>query len=171
MEREDDFAAFASARWPALVRSGIVLGCTFDEAQDLAQATLIKCYTAWRKVERADNRDAYVYRILLNCHRDNRRRRWWGEQPTDVLPELADRDDADGVDVTDAVHRALSGLSKVNREVVVLRYLAHLTERQTAELLGISPGTVKSRLSRALTQLADSPHLSDSPDRCEGHAR
>lgn len=63
--------------------------------------------------------------------------------------------------MSDAIHRALGELSKVNREVVVLRYYAHLSERQTAEVLGIAPGTVKSRLSRALDRLADNNHLSD----------
>ena len=63
--------------------------------------------------------------------------------------------------VADAVHRALADLSKVNREVVVLRYYAHLSEQQTAEILDIAPGTVKSRLSRALAQLATNTHLAD----------
>lgn len=161
MDQDGDFSAYASARWGVLVRSAIVLGCTLDEAHDLVQTTLLRCYTAWRKVEKADDRDAYVYRILLNCHRDSRRRRWWGERPTDTLPDRGSDDPTDHVDVTDAVHRALGDLTKVNREVVVLRYYAHLSEQQTADILGIAPGTVKSRLSRALTQLATNSHLAD----------
>ena len=76
MDTDGDFSAYASARWGTLVRSAIVLGCTLDDAQDLAQTTLVRCYTAWPKVQQAADRDAYVYRMLLNCHRDNRRRRW-----------------------------------------------------------------------------------------------
>lgn len=161
MDHDGDFAAYASARWGSLVRSGIVLGCSLDEAQDLAQTTLLRCYTAWRKVQRAENRDAYVYRILLNSHRDSRRRRWWGERPTQVLPDRGTADGTGQVETADAIRRALADLSPVNREVVVLRYYAHLTERQTADLLDIAPGTVKSRLSRALAQLAASTHLAD----------
>jgi len=52
-------------------------------------------------------------------------------------------------------------LTKVNREVVVPRYYGNLSEHETAEVLGIAPGTVKSRLSRALAQLASNSHLSD----------
>lgn len=163
MDQDGEFSAFASARWGALVRSGIVLGCTLEEAHDLAQTTLLRCYTAWRRVQRADDRDAYVYRVLLNCHRDSRRRRWWGERPTDVLPDRATPDPTAQVGVTDAVQRALADLSAVNREVVVLRYYANLTEAQTADLLRIAPGTVKSRLSRALAQLATSSHLTEGP--------
>lgn len=161
MDHDGDFSAYASARWGTLVRSAVFLGCSLEEAHDLAQTTLLRCYTAWGRVQRADNRDAYVYRMLLNSHRDSRRRRWWGERPTETLPERGGADPTDAVAVTDAVDRALGDLSKVNREVVVLRYYAHLTEQQTAEVLGIAPGTVKSRLSRALAQLATNSHLTD----------
>ena len=153
MKGEEDFSAYAGARWGALVRSGIVLGCTLDEAQDLAQTTLIRCYTAWDKVQRADNPDAYVYRVLLNCQRDRRRRRWWGERPSAEVPDPPVADETIRVDTTDAVHRALGNLSKVNREVVILRYYANLSDQQIAVVLGIAPGTVKSRMSRALDQL------------------
>ena len=164
MDTDGDFSAYAAARWAALVRSAIVLGCTLDEAHDLAQTTLVRCYTAWGRVQRASEPDAYVYKMLLNCHRDSRRRRWWGERPTEVLPERGVPDATDQIGVTDAIHRALSDLSKVNREVVVLRYYGNLTEQQTAEVLGIAPGTVKSRLSRALSQLGSNPHLLDLPE-------
>ena len=161
MDHDDEFSAYAAARWATLVRAAVFLGCTLDEAQDLAQTTLLRCYTAWPKVARADDRDGYVYRVLVNCHRDSRRRRWWGERPTERLPEQSTPDGTEAVHLTDAVHRALEGLSRPNREVVVLRYFAHLSERQTADALGIAPGTVKSRLSRALAQLAADDHLVD----------
>ena len=164
MGADGDFSAYVGARWGALVRSAIVLGCTLDEAHDLAQTTLVRCYTAWGKVQRADNPDAYVYRMLLNCHRDSRRRRWWGERPSADLPDRAVADETTQVDTTDAVHRALGDLSRVNREVVVLRYYANLTEQETAQVLGIAPGTVKSRLSRALAKLGTNPHLRDLPE-------
>jgi len=68
------------------------------------------------------------------------------------------------VATADAVQRAMSRLSKVNREVVVLRYFVQLTEAQTAAALGIPAGTVKSRLSRALATLAADRHLQDIGD-------
>ncbi|MEJ7795383.1 MAG: SigE family RNA polymerase sigma factor [Nocardioides sp.] len=158
----DDFESFASARWPVLVRSGVILGCSLDEAHDLAQTTLLRCFTGWRRVREADDRDAYVYRVLLNCHRDSRRRRWWGEQPTETPPEPeAAPDNGARVASVDAVRRALADLPLIQRQVVVLRHLAQLSEQQTADLLGVAPGTVKSRLSRALAQLATNDHLQD----------
>lgn len=162
MKHDQDFSDYASARWATLVRSAVFLGCTLDEAHDLVQTTLLRCYISWAKVSKADNPDAYVYRMLLNCHRDTRRRRWWGERPTETIPDHPTGGEmSETIAVTDAVHCALSDLSKVNREVVVLRYYAHLSEQQTADILGIAPGTVKSRLSRALSQLAASAHLAD----------
>ena len=68
------------------------------------------------------------------------------------------------VDTTDAVERALSGLTPEHRAVLVLRFYAHLSERETAEALGIAAGTVKSRTSRALAALAGNEHLADLPD-------
>jgi RNA polymerase sigma-70 factor (sigma-E family) len=168
--QDAEFEAYVAAHWNALVRSGVVLGCTLDQAQDLAQTTLLRCYAAWRRVQDADDRDAYVYRILINCHRDSRRRRWWGERPTRELPEVAVSDQTSRFDTVDAVHRALGDLSQVNREVVVLRHLAGLSERETAAVLGIAPGTVKSRLSRALAHLADSPHLRQPHPNSRGDA-
>ena len=85
-----------------------------------------------------------------------------------MLPDRGTADPTVDVDASDAVQRAVAGLSEVNRQVVVLRYFAHLTEEQTAAILGIPSGTVKSRMSRALKQLATSAHLSD---HAEGHKR
>jgi RNA polymerase sigma-70 factor (sigma-E family) len=161
MAVEPDFATYAAARWASLVRSAVFLGCSKEEAQDIAQVTLLRCYVSWAKVKRADDRDAYVYRVLLNCLRDSRRRRWWGERPTERLPETEAPDITSDVDVADAVHRALAGLSKPHRDVVVLRFFANLSEQQTAHALGVGPGTVKSRLSRALAKLSADSHLLD----------
>lgn len=158
---EHDFDEYAAARWASLVRSAVFLGCSVEEAQDLAQTTLVRCHLAWSKVQRADDPDAYVFRILLNCLRDSRRRRWTGERPTEHLPEEAGRDRLADVDVADAVHRALAGLTPEQREAVVLRIFVDLSEQQTGQVLGVAVGTVKSRLSRALTRLAEDRHLID----------
>ena len=165
MDQREDFTTYVAARWTTLVRSAVFLGCSLEEAQDLVQTTLMKSYVAWGRVSRADDRDGYVYRVLLNAFRDSRRRRWWGERPTADLPDTDARthspDATADVDVADAVHRALDGLDPQFREVVVLRYFANLGEQQTATALRIPVGTVKSRLSRALKHLAVDDHLAD----------
>lgn len=154
------YAAFVRARWRDLVRAAIFLGASPHEAEDLAQQTLVRCYHAWGRVTGAANQDAYVYRMLLNQLRDARRTRWWRSR-ADVEPDGIVADDTDRVVLADAVHRALDGLSKDHRDVVVLRYFVQLSEAQTASALGIAAGTVKSRLSRALAHLSTSHHLSE----------
>ena len=157
---EASYAEFVRTRWRDLVRAAIFLGASSHEAEDLAQQTLVRCYSSWDRVTDATNRDAYVYRILLNQLRDARRTRWWRSR-VDAEPDGKVDDASNRVVLTDAVHQALAGLSKPHREVVVLRYFVQLTEAQTAAALGINVGTVKSRLSRSLARLADSHHLSE----------
>lgn len=161
-DQREAYVAFAAARWRTLVRSAVLLGCDLPEAEDLAQATLLRCFVKWSQVERAGDRDAYVARVMLNLHRQSRRRRWWREVPSDHPPDPPDRQgDSQAPDGTETVHQALAGLSREHREVVVLRIYLELPERETAAVLGIPAGTVKSRLARALARLATDPDLID----------
>ncbi|HTW14940.1 MAG TPA: SigE family RNA polymerase sigma factor [Nocardioides sp.] len=164
--RDEDFADFMRARWADLVRTLVSLGCDLHEAEDVAQTALARCLRSWERVRAADDIDAYVYRTLLNCWNTSRRRRWWSEQPTERLPEgpSAGRHDP-GLD--SALDRAsligvLSRLSIDHRTVLVLRFGADLSEAQTADVLGVAAGTVKSRVSRALAAI-DHRDLSEEP--------
>lgn len=161
MDVDEEYSAYVAARWPPLVRSAVLLGCTIHEAEDLVQSTLVKCYVSWDKVAKASNQDGYVYRIMLNTHRSNHRRSW-REQSFDRLPNGTSATDSSDVSgLADTVREALSGLSLDSRAVVVLRFFADFTDQQTAEVLGIPVGTVKSRLSRALARLGQDPQLAD----------
>jgi DNA-directed RNA polymerase specialized sigma24 family protein len=79
----EDFSAFATSRWPGLVR--LAFGLTGDRwlAEDIAQTTLARAYVAWRRVSRADDPDAYLRRILVNTSHRRFRRRRVTEQPGD----------------------------------------------------------------------------------------
>jgi RNA polymerase sigma-70 factor (sigma-E family) len=153
MERDADFVAYAAGRWTSLVRSAVLLGCSHADAEDLAQTTLLKAWSSWGRVRRADDPDAYVYRILVNTLSTSRRRRWWGERPTERVPDSAVADASADVELRDSVVRALGGLPRDQREVLVLRFVGDLSERATAEALAIPVGTVKSRVSRALAAI------------------
>jgi RNA polymerase sigma-70 factor (sigma-E family) len=159
--KDSEYAEFVYARWMTLVRTAVLLGASHHEAEDLAQTTFIRCYLAWSKVVGAENPDAYVSRILVNAFRQSRRRRWWGERPSADLPEAGVPDHTGAVDDADAVARALGRLGPGQRDVVVLRYFLHLSETETAEALGVPVGTAKSRLSRALKQLAADKDLAE----------
>jgi RNA polymerase sigma-70 factor (sigma-E family) len=160
------FDEFVAARWTRLVRSAVLLGADVHAAEDVVQTALAKCHRRWARVTRADDVDAYVHRVLINTLLDSRRRRWWGETPTEVLPEAGPSvpsvdDVAGGVAESDAMRGALLRLPLGQREVVVLRFYADLTEQQTAAALGVALGTVKSRTSRALAALAADASLRD----------
>jgi RNA polymerase sigma-70 factor (sigma-E family) len=154
MRNDADFAAYMAARWPFLVRSLVLIGCPRHEAEDVAQTGLARCYASWDRVRKADDVDAYVYRTVLNCWHKSRKRRWWGEVPTEVLPEPPSTEDAtDQVLLRQALEVQLGRLSAEHREVLVLRFVADLTEPQVAEVLDVPVGTVKSRVSRALAHI------------------
>lgn len=155
MDQDADFVDFASAQSTRLARSALLLGASHHEAEDLAQATLVRCYVYWSKVTAAADPDAYVMRMLLNEFARSRKRRWWSEKPTDRPPDTALADATSQVEAADAVARALGRLGPGQREAIVLRHYAHMSEAQVAETLGIPVGTVKSRLSRAHRQLAE----------------
>src|SRR4051812_19182040 len=129
---DEGFAAYVAARWPSLVRSLVMLGCEPHEAEDVVQTALVRCYSAWERVSRADDADAYVYRSVLNAWSTSRRRHWWGERPTGALPEAgSEAGSVDGTDLALArqdIERALGRLSKDHRTVLVLRFVADLSE-------------------------------------------
>jgi RNA polymerase sigma-70 factor (sigma-E family) len=158
-----DFSAFATSRWPGLVR--LAFGLTGDRwlAEDLAQTTLARAYVAWRRVSRADDPDAYLRRILINASNRRFRRRRVTEQPGDP-PEMSVEDPADLVGERSALLAALRQLPPGQRAVIVLRYWQDLTDAQIAAALGCSPGTVRSQLSRALAKLRVSPALTEGDD-------
>ncbi|NEA31440.1 SigE family RNA polymerase sigma factor [Streptomyces sp. SID13031] len=161
MSGDEDFSDYVAARWPSLVRAAVLLGCSLPEAEDLVQTTLERCLLKWDKVRVAEDRNAYVHRVLINQFISARRRRWTGEKPAAVLPDQPSLDQTIGIDDSDAVMRALDRLTREQRAAVVLRYYAHLSEQQMASVLGIASGTVKSRLARALKTLAQDPDLAE----------
>ncbi|MCB0895383.1 MAG: SigE family RNA polymerase sigma factor [Nocardioides sp.] len=154
-EDDADYVAFVDARYARLVRAAVLLGCARTDAEDAVQDALVRCYGAWPRVSAADDRDAYVYRVLVNGITRSRRRRWRGEVPHRDLPEPPPTSDpAADVALSQSIRASLARLGAEQRQVLVLRYFADLSEAQIATVLGIAPGTVKSRASRAIALLS-----------------
>ena len=89
------------------------------------------------------------------------RRRWRGEEPHWDLPEPPVPPgplESDAVDQRDWLRRGLADLSILQRAVVVLRYAEDMSERQVAETLGISTGSVKTHAFRGLARLRATGH-------------
>lgn len=158
---EDGFADFARARWGRLVRLAYSLTLDLGRAEDLVQESLAKLWVQWPKV-RDGAPEAYVRRTIVNGAISASRRRWRTEDPHWDLPDLpGPRADSDSVDERDWIRRELAALTVLQRAVVVLRYAEDLSEKQVAELLGISPGSVKTHAFRGLARLRGAVH----PDR------
>jgi len=161
VDYEDEYAEFVTGRWPSLVRAAMFLGASPHEAEDLAQTTLVLCYRKWDRVRAADDREAYVFRMLMNTLRSDRRSSWWRKRDPHAIPDQVVGDGTEAAAIADAVHRAMGSLTADQKNVVVLRYFVQLTEAQTAAVLGIPAGTVKSRLSRSIAALSANQHLSE----------
>jgi RNA polymerase sigma-70 factor (sigma-E family) len=151
-DREATFAEFVRVRWPRLVRLAYSLTLDVGRAEDLVQESLAKLWPVWPRI-RDGYPEAYVRRTIVNGAISASRRRWRAEEPHWELPDLPTAAASDGVDTRDLVRRELARLSVLQRAVVVLRYAEDLTEQQVAEVLGISPGTVKTHASRGLSRL------------------
>lgn len=158
-EDEAEFRAFVQARRAVLVRTAYLLTGDPGEAEDLAQTVLAKVFTAWRRVARVDNPDAYVHRVLVNANRSRYRRRRVQQLLTHSPPDRATADPAERVAVRGALMSALDRLPPGRRAVVVLRYWSDLPESQVAEVLGCGVGTVRSQAHKGLAQLRADPEV------------
>lgn len=155
---DDSFERFVRARWPALVRSAYLLSLDEGRAEDLVQVALVKLWPHWERV-RDENPDGYVRRILVTTAVSAGRRRWAREYPGRVEPPGSVDDPSGGIAEKDLLGRALAGLPIRQRAVIVLRYGEDLSEREVAELMGCSVGSVKSQASRGLRRLREMPSL------------
>jgi RNA polymerase sigma-70 factor (ECF subfamily) len=136
----------------------VVLGDGSD-ADDVVQ---VASERAWRAVASIDPQRgfrAWFLRIVANTAR-NHRRAWWRRRRAEL--RVAARPATDRADVVgdavsaserDVVVAALNHLDAVDRLVIALRHFEQLGEREMAEVLDVPPGTVKSRLSRAMAKL------------------
>jgi len=150
MARDEEFTQFVVARGPALRRTAYLMTGHWADAEDLTQTAFSRLYLAWPRV-RVDGAEGYARMILARSLVDARRRFWHRERPTSALPEQPGPTDLaeDRLDL----RRALALLPTSQRVVLVLRFWDDLTVQEVADVLRLSPGTVKSRTSRGLNAM------------------
>lgn len=160
MADDADFASYLVARWPALVRTLVLLGGTPEEAEAGAREALARCRPEFERVRREGDLDGYVYRRLLEVWQHHVRRTGAGPRahvgetavldPTIAHPERR-------VALLEELQCALDRLTGDQRRVLVLRYAAELDESQVADVLAVPLPDVRARESEALTAVdADS---------------
>ena len=137
---------------PSLLRTAYLLVGDWAHAEDVLQTALTKTYLAWRRLGEIEAVEAYARRVLVTTATSWWRRRWHGERPTEVMPERAGPDRIDEQLERQALWRHVA-LPPRQRAVLVLRFYEDLTEVETARVLGVTVGTVKSQCARALATL------------------
>jgi RNA polymerase sigma-70 factor (sigma-E family) len=160
-DRDRAFPAFFEQHHADLARLAYLITGDANVADDLAADALVEIWRQWARVEAADKPLAYARGVLANLARN-----WIRRQRRERLGMLKLKlfaEEARGTDVpaTVDVRAALRRLPLRRRECVVLRYAFDVPEREVAEILGISIGTVKSHTSRGAEQLAS--YLRDAP--------
>ncbi|MFC4786295.1 sigma factor-like helix-turn-helix DNA-binding protein [Nocardioides sp. MAHUQ-72] len=166
MRHDSDFAAYMTARWPALVRTLVLLGSPQPEAEEIARQGLARCYLGWSRVRESLDIDVEVYRTVLDVL--GRARARVGGRAAGSPETPASSGATQVVEPTDAVllrialEEALDGLPVEQREVVVLRYVAGLVEPQISALLGVPEDEVESSLATARDRL-DLERLWEAP--------
>ena len=131
-----------------------------SEAEDVAQETLARAFVRWRRIR--GYAEAWVVRVAGNLAIDAWRRRQRVETDADAESRGATAPGPDGQRVD--LHRALDTLSRRQREVIVLRFLADLPEADVAKALGCSVGSVKQHASRGLATLRTTMAVDDTDD-------
>ena len=136
-----------------LLRFAYLMCGDHHRAEDAVADALARTWPRWRHGD-IDDPKAYVRRAIVNELRGRARRAGVRRRHDDrrvAAPDvrLLDHDAAERY----IVHSALLRLSVQQRAAVVLRFYEDRSEQQTAELMGVSPGTVKTHVHRALEQL------------------
>jgi RNA polymerase sigma factor (sigma-70 family) len=140
-------------------RTAFALGAG-DDTADVVQEAFVKAYLALDRFRGTEPFRPWLLRIVVNETRN--RWRWMSRHRTVPLPLVGDdlaaaaptpEQAAEDRETSRLLRNALVALPPRQREVVVCRYLLDLSERDTAQVLEIPSGTVKSRLSRALAAL------------------
>ena len=162
-----DFDQFVAAHVDDLLRTAYLIVWDEGEAEDLVQECLLKVARRWPRIRRMGQPRAYARRILVNLALDgargrSRRRR---ELEPGAPASLVAVDPLPALEARAELLQELGQLHERQRAVLVLRYFNDLTEAQVAEVLGCSPGTVKSSASRGLARLREALQPVPRPQR------
>ena len=159
---EQTFSRWAGERQLSLLRTAVLLTGDRHRAEDLVQEALTQVAVRWSRL-RDGHPDAYARQVIVRGNIS-----WWRKHRHEVVLDLYDEVGAtttraeDTADRRIILDRALDTLTPRQRATVVLRYYDDLSERETAEALGVSTGTVKSQTHLALRRLREaSPELAE----------
>jgi RNA polymerase sigma-70 factor (sigma-E family) len=149
-QEQADFAEFYAGSRDDCLRTVLATVRDVDKAQDLVAEAFARAWASWRRVSRHPAPRAWVVRTALNLSVSSWRRH------RRELPLMDHDAPAYGLASSPAdteLAAVVQRLPARQRQVVALRIFLDLDTAQTAEVLGIAPGTVTAHLTRALTAL------------------
>jgi RNA polymerase sigma-70 factor (ECF subfamily) len=160
------FDALALKHAAALVRTAYVILGRQDEAEDVAQETLIAAYRNLGSYRHDAPFGAWLHRIAVNRSYDHIRRRRRQSQLVDDLTSASSGSDEDNAvrearagELRAEVRELIAGLDEKNRAIVALRFLEDMPIKEIAATLDMPEGTVKRRLHEVIkilrTRLAE----------------
>lgn len=155
MDRNDEFEAVVNAHWADILRLGILMFNDETEAEEVAQQTFFKAYTAWDSFEGRSSVRTWLFRIAINVCRKNltTRKRFQGEQldrrDEFAMPEAAPRDER----AKDTARIALGQLAPPHRLILTLFCIDGMKHQDIARIFDVPEGTVWSRLHKAKQEL------------------
>lgn len=165
----DDGGSYAevfATHHPRALRLAYLLTSDREVAQDVVATAFIKVYPHWKRGA-VNDIGAYLRRAVSNEARSSLRRRY-RRREHDRRLHADDRGSlgaGERIVERDAMWAAVSGLPERMKQCVVLHYYEELSQQETADILGISIGTVKSSLSRGLDRLEQLLVAQDGPAR------
>ena len=151
--------SLVQAHQEAVFRLAYLLLGDADEAQDIAQEAFLRAYRSLARFDTTRPLRPWILRIAANLARNQRRsagrylaalHRWIAAEPSQKT-SIEDRS-VQNLEAQ-ALWQAVQRLDEGGRQIVYLRYFLELSVEETADAIGIAPGTVKSRLHRALERL------------------
>lgn len=153
---DDALATLYAQHYRSLLRLAALLLDDLAACEDVAQEAFIRVHGARDRLRDPDKALAYLRQTVVNLSRSALRRRLVAmRHAPKPMPDAASAEhDAYTLVERAEVVAALRRLGRRQREAIVLRYYADLTEAQAADLMGVSIGSVKSYTSRGLTALA-----------------
>lgn len=153
MDRDREFGEYYASRAHRMRAAAYLMCGDWHRAEDVVQNAFIKLYLGWHRIRADTPPDQYLRQVIATTMIDDGRRPWRRERatPDETIPDRS---------VTDPVPedrmvllQALAQLPARQRVTLVLRYFEDLSTGETAEMLGIAVGTVKSQTARGLEGL------------------
>jgi RNA polymerase sigma-70 factor (sigma-E family) len=139
-----------------LLRLGLMLSGSVHSAEDLVQTVFTRAHRRWNRIGALEHPEAYLRTMVVNEYLSWRRLLKNREVPLAEPVEQPTTEDISARQAQrDATWQLLSGLPRKQRAVLVLRYYEDLPDSEIANVLGITPGTVRSNAARALATLRD----------------